>query len=106
MVSISGGAPQSILKLNASPDNEYDVGPHGRLLFSRDKGKVQTYDPSDKNPQTLTPHPPGTNFKVLRWSPDGKSISYIVSADRENDPNAGLWAVRTTKSTSWRERRT
>jgi eukaryotic-like serine/threonine-protein kinase len=91
MVSISGGAPQMVLKLNAAPDNEYDVGPHGRLLFRRDGGEVQSYDPSDKNLQTLTPHPPGKNFWLLRWSPDGNLISYIVNADRENDPNAGLW---------------
>jgi len=27
----------------------------------------------------------------VRWSPDGRSVAYVVAAKREDDPTAGLW---------------
>jgi eukaryotic-like serine/threonine-protein kinase len=89
LVSISGGAPRVIWK--DAEDNSFDVGTQGRLLFRSSDGKVQLYDPSSNKAQTLNAHPPDKNWWLLRWSPDGRSVAYVVMAGDENDPKAGLW---------------
>jgi Tol biopolymer transport system component len=88
-VAVSGGAPQTILK-NA-PDRNFDVGLQGRLLFRSSGGEIQSFDPSNNQTQTLATLPASGDWGVLRWSPDGRSVAYIVDASREDDPNAGLW---------------
>jgi Tol biopolymer transport system component len=86
-VSISGGAPQTILK----DVSDGDVGPDGRLVFRGSEGKIQTFDPTSNKMQTLAKIPLKQNWGNLRWSPDGKSVAYRVNPSKENDPDAGLW---------------
>jgi Tol biopolymer transport system component len=88
-VPVSGGAPEDILK-NAM-DLYPDVGPDGRLLFKGPKSQIQTLDPRSSKTQTLATLPAEDQWWLLRWSPDGHSIAYIVNPGREGDPNAGLW---------------
>jgi Tol biopolymer transport system component len=88
-IAISGGAPQTLLK-NA-PDRNFDVGPQGQVLFRSSRSEIQSFDPSNNQTQTLATLPAGENWGNLRWSPDGRSVAYIVGASREDDPNAGLW---------------
>ena len=85
----SGGAPQALLK-NA-PDRNFDVGPQGRVLYKGSNSEIRSFDPSNNQTQTLTTLPADENWGSLRWSPDGRSVAYLVSARREDDPNAGLW---------------
>ncbi|MGC2332103.1 MAG: protein kinase [Candidatus Acidiferrales bacterium] len=42
-VSISGGAPETVLKLGRLTDAYFDVGPDGRLLFRNSTGQVQIF---------------------------------------------------------------
>jgi serine/threonine protein kinase len=88
LVSVSGGAPQKIVE---GGGDFFDVGPRGRLLFTSSGGKIQSYGLSNHQTQTLAAHPPDRNWWLLRWSPDGHSIAYIVSPTGENGPKAGLW---------------
>jgi Tol biopolymer transport system component len=88
-ISVFGGAPKTILK-NAT-DRFFDVGPDGRLLFRGAKDQVKTFDLRDNKTETLAALPGSEKWWLLRWSPDGRSIAYVVDASREDDPNAGLW---------------
>ncbi|HET7840390.1 MAG TPA: protein kinase [Terriglobia bacterium] len=88
-VSISGGAPETILK-NAA-DLYADVNPQGQLVLFDASGKIQSYDPVSNKTQTLATPPPSKKCWLLRWSADGHSIAYVISPSRENDPDAGLW---------------
>jgi Tol biopolymer transport system component len=88
-VAVSGGVPQTILK-NAG-DRDFDVGPQGRLLFRSFGSEIQSFDPSNNKTQTLATLPASEGWGILRWSPDGRSVAYIVDASREDDPKAGLW---------------
>jgi Tol biopolymer transport system component len=88
-VAISGGTPVTLLG-NAA-DYNFDVGPDGRLLFRDADGKVQSYDPSSLQARELSVSPQSQSGWLLRWSRDGQSVAYVLSAGRENDPLAGLW---------------
>jgi hypothetical protein len=88
-VSISGGAPQTILK--DTEDDNYDVGHDGRLVFRDSKGEIQTFDPSSNKRETLARISLEQKWGFLRWSPNGKAVAYRVEAGKENDPNAGIW---------------
>jgi Tol biopolymer transport system component len=88
-VAVSGGTPQTILK--SAPDIYFDVGSHGRLLFRDTVNHIQTFDPQDSKTRTLATPPASEKWRVLRWSPDERSVAYIIDASREDDPNAGLW---------------
>ncbi len=88
-VAISGGVPQTILK-NAM-DRNFDVGPQGPLLFKGSGSEIRSFDPSNQQTQTLAKLPASEDWWNLRWSPDGRSVAYVVNASREDDPNAGLW---------------
>jgi Tol biopolymer transport system component len=90
-VSVSGGAPQTLLLIKEKPDLNFDVGPDGRLLFQGAQSQIQTFDPGTNKTDTLAILPRSENWWLLRWSPDGHSAAYIVRASREDDPNAGLW---------------
>ncbi|MGA3327560.1 MAG: protein kinase [Terriglobia bacterium] len=88
-VAVSGGAPQTLLK--HAPDRNFDVGPQGRVLYKGSGSEIHSFDPSNNQTQTLATLPADENWGNLRWSPDGRSVAYLVSASREDDPNAGLW---------------
>jgi len=87
-VSISGGAPQTLLK--GALDIVPDVGSDGQLLFQGPAGEVQSFDSRDTQTLTL---PVGEHRFLFRWSPDRHSIAYIADPVKENDPNAGLWVL-------------
>jgi Tol biopolymer transport system component len=89
-VAISGGTPQTLLA-NAAWDWNFDVGPDGRLLFRDEDGRVQSYDPSSQKTRELAVSPQSKDGWLLRFSPDGQSVAYVLSAGAENDPLAGLW---------------
>jgi eukaryotic-like serine/threonine-protein kinase len=65
-ISISGGAPQTVLK-NVS-DSLPDVDSSGQLLFRGPHGEVQTSN--SQKVQTLFPLPSDMNSFLFRWSPD------------------------------------
>jgi eukaryotic-like serine/threonine-protein kinase len=88
-VAISGGTPEIVVK-NVR-DLFFDVGPDGRLLFRSSNGDVEAFDPRDQKTQTLGRTPASFGKAAVRWSPDGRSVIYIVAEKREDDPNAGLW---------------
>ncbi|MGC1106522.1 MAG: LpqB family beta-propeller domain-containing protein, partial [Candidatus Acidiferrales bacterium] len=88
-VPVSGGVPQTLLKVTPTSD-VFDVGPDGRLLFPGPNGQVQTFDPRDNRTETLATLPVSKRG-LLRWSPDGHSVAYLMRPSREDDPNAGLW---------------
>jgi len=86
--SISGGAPQTLLK-NVS-DYLPDVDAGGQLLFEGPHGEVQVSD-SEKI-QTLITLPSDQLASLFRWSPDHQSIAYMVNPTQEGDPRSGVWA--------------
>jgi len=88
-VAISGGTPVTLLGKVA--DYNFDVGPDGRLLFRDEDGRVQSYDPSGQKTRQLAVSPQSQNGWLLRWSPAGQSVAYLLSAGAEDDPLAGLW---------------
>jgi Tol biopolymer transport system component len=90
-VAISGGAPQTILKGGGRP--ELDVGRDGRLLYQKATGEVHAFSPRDGKDLTLGGVPDGA--VGLRWSPDGKSIAYLISRSLtpHKDPDAGVWVT-------------
>jgi Tol biopolymer transport system component len=86
-ISISGGAPQTLLR-NVS-DVFPDVDSGGQLLFKGPHGEVQVS--SSQKIQTLITLPPDQMAFLLRWSPDHQSIAYLVYPTQEGDPRAGVW---------------
>lgn len=65
-VAISGGAPRTILQRGSFI---FDVGKDGRVLYQKDPGKVEAYDPRDGKGLILgnVPESPW----LFRWSLDG-----------------------------------
>lgn len=89
-VAISGGAPQTIVPPNVAKGiTVVDVGRDGRLLYQKDTGEVQAFDPHDGTTVTLGKLPPVMGY--LRWSADGKSVAYSLWSQKGNDPNDGVW---------------
>jgi eukaryotic-like serine/threonine-protein kinase len=89
-VAMSGGAPHTLL--TGDHLTRPEVGPDGRLLFPGPNGEVETFDPRDNKTETLGTLPADARWELLRWSPDGHSVAYLVSPSEENDANSGLWA--------------
>jgi len=85
-VAISGGAPQTILR---GAGHIFDVGRDGRVLYQKESGKMEVYDPREGSGLTLGNVP--ERAWLFRWSQDEKSISYLIDPLRENDPAAGVW---------------
>lgn len=86
-VAISGGAPETIIR--SGGNFIFDVGRDGRVLYQKDPGKVEAYDPRDDRSLTLGKVADGA--WLFRWSLDGNSIAYLIGSSRENDPDAGVW---------------
>jgi Tol biopolymer transport system component len=86
-ISVSGGAPQTVM--TGAIESGIDVGPGGQLLFLGSDGKVKTSTAGKI--QTVFALPAGRTAYEFRWSPDHRSISYMVFQTREDDPQAGLW---------------
>lgn len=86
---LSGGAPETMLK-NVS-DRFFDVGADGRLLFRTPEDVITSFDPQDKKTEALGTAHETVKMAPVRWSPDGRSVAYVVAAKREDDPAAGLW---------------
>jgi len=89
IVPLSGGPPRTILK--ETSDIFFDAAPGGRLLFRNAKGQAEIFDPRNDSAEIHTTAHPNDLGEPLRWSPDGRSIAYVVHARNEGDPNAGLW---------------
>ena len=68
-----------------------DVGPDGRVLFKASQERYQAFNPANNQTQTLVTLPAGQQTLLPRWSPDGRSIAYLVFPRQQNDPSAGLW---------------
>lgn len=91
-VAISGGAPQTIMPPNVTKGITLaDVGRDGRLLYQKDTGEVQAFDPHDGTTVTLGKLSPVSGF--LRWSSGGKSVAYSVLSQKGNDPGDGIWVT-------------
>lgn len=89
IIPLSGGAPKTIVKENS--DIFVDVALDGRLLFRNATGQVEAFDPRNRSAETHATSHPSDSAEPLRWSPDGRSIAYVVHASSEDDPVAGLW---------------
>jgi eukaryotic-like serine/threonine-protein kinase len=87
--AMAGSAPQT-LPVKAD-ENAFDVGPDGRVLFGAPQGRYQAFNPANNQTQTLITLPGGQQTLLPRWSPDGRSIAYLVLPRQQNDPSAGLW---------------
>lgn len=87
-VPVSDGIAQSITRNDGG--DVFDVGTDRRLLFRNSEYQMEVYDPRNGKWQAV-----GTLQSSLwtpvSWSADERSVAYIVSATREDDPNAGLW---------------
>ncbi len=64
-----------------------DIAPDGRLVFLSPDGVPRVFDPRNNQTQKLEP----VRGRILRWSPDGQAVAYIVYARRQGDDQAGLW---------------
>ncbi|PYV35319.1 MAG: hypothetical protein DMG22_02690 [Acidobacteria bacterium] len=88
-VAVSGGSPQVVLDHAATL--RFDVGPDERLLFWGPEGRIQTFDPRGNKTATLRTLPGSERTWQLGWSPDGRSIAYVLMPSKQDDSNAGLW---------------
>jgi Tol biopolymer transport system component len=86
-ISVFGGAPQTVL--SGAGNFDIDAGPKGQVLFGGPDGKVQIF--SDGKITTIFALPRDVAAYAFCWSPDRRSISFMVFQTREDDPQAGLW---------------
>ena len=89
--STAGGASQTVLK--DSVGDLFDLGNDGRFLFLNAKGEAETFNPADNKTEILGAIPARLGDFPLRFSADRGSVAYIVTAKRDDDPNAGLWVT-------------
>jgi eukaryotic-like serine/threonine-protein kinase len=87
-VAVSGGAPQTILQ---GRFGLFDIGRDGRLLYQKVTGEARAFDPRDGRDLTLGGVP--ANALHLLWSPDGRSVAYLLLPRRKDDPGAGVWVT-------------
>jgi Tol biopolymer transport system component len=88
-VAVSGGVPETILRKGTG--DYFDVGSDGRLLFWNAEGGLDTLDLHTGKRQFFSKLPISLKWVPLRFSPDERSVAYIVPEGREGDPNGGLW---------------
>ena len=88
-VAVSGGPPQTLLQ--GALSILFDIGRDGRLLYQTATGEARAYDPRDGK-DVLLGSVPGNAWKLL-WSPDGRSVAYLLSPRRKDDPDAGVWVT-------------
>jgi hypothetical protein len=93
--AVVGSSPQT-LPVKAV-GGVFDVGPDGRVLFGDLQGRYQAFNPANNQTQMLIALPAGQQTELPRWSPEGRSIGYVVLPRQQNDPSAGLW-VRDLKN--------
>jgi len=67
------------------------VGPDGRVLFGASQARYLAFNQANNQTQTLITLPGGQQTLLPRWSPDGRSISYLILPRQQNDPSPGLW---------------
>lgn len=91
IVPVFGGRPETLYK--GHTDLLFDLLPDGRLIFRDEKDQVLALDLRDKTIHVLGSFNVSFTHGPLRGSPDGKSVAYILSASRENDPNEGVWVT-------------
>jgi len=89
--AVVGSAPQTLPVKVEADQFLIDVGPDGRVLFGTSQGRYQAFNPANNQTQTLISLPRGQQTMLPRWSPDGRSIAYLVLPRQQNDPSAGLW---------------
>ncbi len=88
-VRVSGGIAQTLTRNDGG--DVFDIGSDGRLLYRNYDDEVEEYDPRTGKIHVLgTLHGP-LGRQPLLWSGDEASVAYVLSATREDDPNAGLW---------------
>jgi serine/threonine-protein kinase len=87
--AVVGSAP--LLPVTVTAHGPFDVGPDGRVLLRAPQGRYQAFNPANNQTQTLITLPEGQQSGLPRWSPDGRSIAYVVLARQLNDPSAGFW---------------
>jgi Tol biopolymer transport system component len=92
-ISVSGGAPQTVVENDNGEAYFFDIGPGGRLLYRGANNQVLAFDLQSRKTQTLGTLPADEKCRVPRFSPDGRSVAYMVSPSGENDLNAGLWVT-------------
>ena len=92
-ISVSGGAPQTLVENENDEAYLFDFGPDGRLIYKGVNNQVRAFDLQNHKTQTLGTLPAGEECRVLRFSPDGRSVAYLVRASGENDPKAGIWVT-------------
>jgi Tol biopolymer transport system component len=86
---LSGGGPETVLK-NVI-DRFFDVGDDGQLLFRTPEDVIVAFDPRNSKSTPLGTVHETVKMAPVRWSPDGRSVAYVVAGKREDDPAAGLW---------------
>jgi Tol biopolymer transport system component len=92
-ISVSGGSPETLVENDKDGAYLFDLGRDGRLIYKGVNNQVLAFDLQNHKTQTLGTLPAGEEHRVLRFSPDGRSVAYMVKASGENDPKAGLWVT-------------
>ncbi len=88
-VPVSGGIAHTITRNDGG--DVFDVGSNGRLLYRNYDDEVEAYDPGTGKIHVLGTLHVRLGRQPLLWSGDEGSVAYVVSATREDDPEAGLW---------------
>ena len=87
-VSISGGAPEKVAHVD-TPD--YCVGRDGRILIVQPNADLDVFDPRDGTTRKLGSLPAQPGWSLALWSPDERSVAYMLAPSTVDDPNAGVW---------------
>ncbi len=88
-VPVSGGIAQTLTKNDGG--DVFDIGSDGRLLYRNYDDEIEAYDPRKGKIQSIGVLHGNLKWTPVFWSPDERSVAYILIATREDDPNAGLW---------------
>ncbi len=86
-VTLADSRLQTLGELKSLRNFFGDVGPQDRYVYTYRDGDIHILDPVSKQDRKLE----GARGFVVRWSPSGREIAYIVPARQQGDPEAGLW---------------